>query len=96
MSIQLITFDLDDTLWDVGPVIHSAENSLRDWLGQHAPRLGGFPVESLAAIRRIRTVHPLAQPSDKIRRRWQRRGRYRCRRGLRRSLSPLTWSRSSP
>ncbi|HBS78014.1 MAG TPA: HAD family hydrolase, partial [Pseudomonas sp.] len=29
MSIQLITFDLDDTLWDVGPVIHSAENSLR-------------------------------------------------------------------
>jgi putative hydrolase of the HAD superfamily len=53
MSIQLITFDLDDTLWDVGPVIHSAEIRLRDWLGQHAPRLGGFPVESLAAIRRL-------------------------------------------
>lgn len=52
MSIQLITFDLDDTLWDVGPVIHSAELRLRDWLDQHAPRLGGFPVESLAAIRR--------------------------------------------
>jgi len=53
MSIQLITFDLDDTLWDVGPVIHSAEIRLRDWLGQHAPRLGDFPVESLAAIRRM-------------------------------------------
>lgn len=52
MSIQLITFDLDDTLWDVGPVIRSAETRLRDWLGQHAPRLGDFPVESLAAIRR--------------------------------------------
>ena len=34
MSIQLITFDLDDTLWDVGPVIQSAETRLRDWLGQ--------------------------------------------------------------
>ncbi len=53
MSIQLITFDLDDTLWDVGPVIQSAETRLRDWLGQHAPRLGGFPIESLAAIRRL-------------------------------------------
>lgn len=53
MSIQLITFDLDDTLWDVGPVIHSAELRLRNWLDQHAPRLGGFPVESLAAIRRM-------------------------------------------
>jgi putative hydrolase of the HAD superfamily len=53
MSIELITFDLDDTLWDVGPVIHNAETCLRDWLGQHAPRLGSFPVESLAAIRRL-------------------------------------------
>lgn len=51
MSIRLITFDLDDTLWDVGPVIHSAEIKLRDWLGQHASRLGDVPVESLAAIR---------------------------------------------
>lgn len=53
MSIQLITFDLDDTLWDVGPVIHSAETRLRDWLSEHAPRLGDFPVESLAVIRRM-------------------------------------------
>ena len=27
MSIQLITFDLDDTLWDTAPVIVSAEAS---------------------------------------------------------------------
>lgn len=53
MNIQLITFDLDDTLWDVGPVIQGAETRLRDWLAEHAPRLGGFPVESLAAIRRL-------------------------------------------
>jgi putative hydrolase of the HAD superfamily len=53
MTIQLITFDLDDTFWDVGPVIRSAETQLRDWLGLHAPRLGDFPVESLATIRRM-------------------------------------------
>ncbi|MGK9065968.1 HAD family hydrolase [Stutzerimonas chloritidismutans] len=51
MTIRLITFDLDDTLWDVAPVIQSAEIQLRDWLGEHAPRLGDVPVEALAAIR---------------------------------------------
>ena len=29
MRIQLITFDLDDTLWDTAPVIVSAEAVLR-------------------------------------------------------------------
>jgi putative hydrolase of the HAD superfamily len=51
MSIRLITFDLDDTLWDVAPVMHGAEAALRDWLGQHAPRLGPVPIEHLWAIR---------------------------------------------
>ena len=40
MSIQLITFDLDDTLWDTAPVIVSAEAILRAWLTEHAPNLG--------------------------------------------------------
>ena len=51
MSIQLITFDLDDTLWDTAPVILSAETVLRDWLEANAPRLGGVAVEHLYAIR---------------------------------------------
>ena len=51
MSIQLITFDLDDTLWDTAPVIVSAEAVLRDWLAANAPSLGGVPVEHLYAIR---------------------------------------------
>ncbi|MBV6751306.1 HAD family hydrolase [Pseudomonas chlororaphis] len=51
MTIQLITFDLDDTLWDTAPVIHSAETVLREWLAEHAPNLGGVPVEHLWAIR---------------------------------------------
>ncbi|MDE1168613.1 MAG: HAD-IA family hydrolase [Pseudomonas sp.] len=51
MSIKLITFDLDDTLWDTAPVIISAETVLREWLAEHAPKLGGVPVEHLFAIR---------------------------------------------
>ena len=42
MSIQLITFDLDDTLWDTAPVILSAETVLRDWLEANAPRYAKF------------------------------------------------------
>lgn len=51
MTIKLITFDLDDTLWDTAPVIVSAEATLRQWLTEHAPNLGAVPVEHLWAIR---------------------------------------------
>ncbi|MEK1939169.1 MAG: HAD family hydrolase [Pseudomonas sp.] len=51
MSIQLITFDLDDTLWDNLPVITGAEAAMRSWLSEHAPLLGALPVEHLWAIR---------------------------------------------
>ena len=51
MSIQLITFDLDDTLWDTAPVIASAETVLREWLSEHASNLGAVPVEHLWSIR---------------------------------------------
>lgn len=51
MSLKLVTFDLDDTLWDVAPVMHNAEARLRDWLAREAPRLGPVPVEHLWAIR---------------------------------------------
>ncbi|MCO8162545.1 HAD family hydrolase [Pseudomonas sp. 21LCFQ010] len=49
--IKLITFDLDDTLWDNAPAIAGAETLLRDWLIEHAPRLGPVPVEHLWEIR---------------------------------------------
>ncbi|WP_263224669.1 HAD family hydrolase [Pseudomonas alabamensis] len=51
MSITLITFDLDDTLWDTPPVIASAELVLRDWIKAHAPALGELPVEHLHGVR---------------------------------------------
>jgi len=35
--IQLITFDLDNTLWEVTPVIVQAEKKLRAWLTERIP-----------------------------------------------------------
>ncbi|MBF0675024.1 HAD family hydrolase [Pseudomonas sp.] len=51
MAIQLITFDLDDTLWDVAPVLLSAEAALRDWLTRQTQHLGEMPIEHLWQIR---------------------------------------------
>ena len=36
-SIQVITFDLDNTLWDVGQTIRRAEKSLRQWMQDNTP-----------------------------------------------------------
>ena len=35
--IRVITFDLDDTLWDVRPVLIEAERRMQLWLKEHAP-----------------------------------------------------------
>lgn len=51
MSIRLVTFDLDDTLWDVAPVMNGAEAALRDWLAINAAQLGPVPIEHLWQIR---------------------------------------------
>ncbi len=37
MSIEVITFDLDNTLWDVEPALLKAEDAQRDWLLTHRP-----------------------------------------------------------
>lgn len=37
MTISVITFDLDNTLWDVEPALLRAEQAQRDWLLQHRP-----------------------------------------------------------
>ena len=38
-DIRTITLDLDDTLWDITPVIRRAESRLREWLGERFPRI---------------------------------------------------------
>ncbi|KZX56997.1 phosphatase [Halioglobus sp. HI00S01] len=37
MSIKVITFDLDNTLWDVEPALIRAEQAQRAWLLEHRP-----------------------------------------------------------
>ena len=34
-EVQAIIFDLDDTLWEVGPVIVRAEHAMREFLAEH-------------------------------------------------------------
>jgi putative hydrolase of the HAD superfamily len=48
----LITFDLDDTLWDVRPVLVRAERRVREWIGERCPALlQRFDTESLMRLR---------------------------------------------
>lgn len=39
MAIKAVVFDLDDTLWDLDPVLHRAEQVFYKWLNNHAPAL---------------------------------------------------------
>ena len=38
-GIRTITLDLDDTLWEIHPVIRRAESVLRDWMTEYYPRV---------------------------------------------------------
>ena len=38
-DIRTITLDLDDTLWEIHPVIRRAEERLYAWIGEHYPRI---------------------------------------------------------
>lgn len=50
--IRAITLDLDDTLWEVGPVIRRAESELWDWLGEHYPAIGErYSLEAATELR---------------------------------------------
>jgi putative hydrolase of the HAD superfamily len=50
--IRAITLDLDDTLWDITPVIRRAEDELWRWLSTHYPRIPqSVSPDDLQAIR---------------------------------------------
>ena len=51
-EIRTITFDLDDTFWEIHPVIKRAERHLYAWLGENYPRI--TKMYELADIREIR------------------------------------------
>ncbi|MBV1878579.1 MAG: HAD-IA family hydrolase [Pseudomonadales bacterium] len=48
--IKIIGFDLDDTLWEVAPVIYRAEKELNQWLSLQVPRLK-FDVQQMRELR---------------------------------------------
>lgn len=52
-DIRTITLDLDDTLWEILPVIHRAERRLYEWLGNNYPAITAmFSQEALRVLRR--------------------------------------------
>lgn len=59
-GIEMITFDLDDTLWAIAPVIERAERRLHAWLLQTCPEAGHrYNPAALRALRQeVETSHP--------------------------------------
>jgi putative hydrolase of the HAD superfamily len=51
-SVRAIAFDLDNTLWDVEPVLARAEARLLAWLGENCPRIAArLTAEDMRAAR---------------------------------------------
>lgn len=52
--IRAITLDLDNTLWEIDPVIHRAEASLWKWLGENYPRIPEtFSPDDVVVLREV-------------------------------------------
>lgn len=68
---ELITIDLDDTLWDAGPVLARAEEVHYAWISIHAPRIAEhFGIPELQQYRRelARTTPDLRHDFTALRR----------------------------
>ncbi len=51
-SPQILSFDLDDTLWPIGPVIAQAERELFEWLeGSYPDAVRAHSIESMRELR---------------------------------------------
>jgi len=59
-TIKALTFDLDDTLWPVAPVIENAERVAFEWLARTYPSVtAAFGQEELRQLRfEIMNSHP--------------------------------------
>lgn len=52
--IRAITLDLDNTLWEIEPVIHKAEAALWSWLSEHYPRIPEtFSADDVKVLREV-------------------------------------------
>ena len=63
-QIQAISFDLDDTLWPIGPTIERAEAALHAWLTVHSPMTAAL-FSSAEALRDIREYIRVELPKKK-------------------------------
>lgn len=53
-ELRAVAFDLDNTLWDVGPVIVRAEQCLYAWLREHCPGIAArVSIEEMRAAREL-------------------------------------------
>ena len=57
-DVHAIAFDLDNTLWDVEPVLERAEERLAAWLRQHCPRITLSRAEMRAAREQLARREP--------------------------------------
>lgn len=69
MTIKLITFDLDDTLWDNLPIIIEAESDMVNWLQERVPNFSQIYTESARSYRAqvIQTRPQIQYDMNKIR-----------------------------
>jgi putative hydrolase of the HAD superfamily len=61
-DVRAVAFDLDNTLWDVEPVLARAEARLLEWLKEHCPRIPGQV--SLEDMREARAELARAEPHN--------------------------------
>jgi 2-haloalkanoic acid dehalogenase type II len=62
-DIRAITIDLDDTLWEIHPVIHRAERGLYEWLGKHYPRITAMNSRDAILQQRITVAEEFPEQS---------------------------------
>lgn len=60
-EVQAVIFDLDDTLWEVGPVIVRAEHAMLGFLAARYPRV--LEIHTLDSMRDVRARMALEHPS---------------------------------
>jgi putative hydrolase of the HAD superfamily len=75
-EVQAIIFDLDDTLWEVGPVIVRAEHAMRAFLAERYPRV--LELHTPESMRDLRARMAIEHPAMRHDFTWLRLESLRC------------------
>lgn len=73
MALRCVTFDLDDTLWECGPLLEAAEEAFYVWLENNYPRISErYTLAELVTHRRghFRRFPEMEHDLTYLRRRW--------------------------